>query len=98
MKKQDLRVSANNLGSVSRSQKDFLSPKSYFSLHSGRLSFQALSQMVESLDSSFKTFNRSNNIPSPEMFSHAAGYALFAVALSVFAFSPQLFFLDSKVF
>jgi hypothetical protein len=62
------------------------------------VSVQALRQMVKSVDSPFENFPRSNKIPSPEVLSHAAGYALLAIAVSVFAFFPQLFFLDLKVF
>jgi hypothetical protein len=62
------------------------------------VSVQALSQMIKSVDSPVKNSHRSNKIPSPEVFSHAAGCPLLATAVSVFAFFPQLSFLDSKVF
>jgi hypothetical protein len=62
------------------------------------VSVQALSQMIKSVDSPVKNSHRSNKIPSPEVFSHAAGCARLATAMPVFAFWFQLSFLGSKVF
>jgi hypothetical protein len=52
----------------------------------------------KSVDSFGENIIQPHKIPSTDVFSEAAAFALLALAISVFSFFPRLFLLDSEVF
>jgi hypothetical protein len=96
MKKQDLRVSANNLRSVSRNPDISIRRKVHVAR--SRRFVSSVDPSSKSVDSFGENIIQPHKIPSADVFSEAAAFALLALAISVFAFFPRLFLLDLEVF
>jgi hypothetical protein len=96
MKKQDLRVSANNLRSRLLESGRFFAEESFLVAADVVGLVQASTEVTKVSIFPVKAFFSSHRIPSADGLSDAAACA--RVGRLVFAFFSRLFFLDSKVF